>query len=182
MGTVKKITLYIWHICSRVERDISNAVIQSWKQKEYWNSYLWLQLLKEKSEGAIKLSIILYCLLILIFLVLVKIGPKQDLVGFLNGKLFIIKMLREKILKIERRKRNFSSISWKSRGERDMKISFCDPREKNFSHFSSRISRDRDSCQCLRWVSQWPRPTGSRGSWARPAHFVIEVLSSSLVI
>ena len=29
-----------------------------------------------------------------------------------------------------------------------MKISFCDPREKIFSNFSSRISRDWDSCQC----------------------------------
>ena len=52
--------------------------------------------MKEKSEAAIKLSIILYCLLILIFLVLVKIGPKQDLVGFLNGKLLIIKNVEEK--------------------------------------------------------------------------------------
>ena len=30
-----------------------------------------------------------------------------------------------------------------------MKISFSRAREKNLSHFSSRISRDRDSCQCL---------------------------------
>ena len=37
----------------------------------------------------------------------------------------------------------------KSRGERDMKISFSRAREKNLNHFSSRISRDRDSCQCL---------------------------------
>ena len=70
--------------------------------------------------------------------------------------------LVSKILKIERRKRNFSQVlkiesrkrncfsdSWKSRGERDMKISFSRAREKNLSHFSSRISRDRDSCQCL---------------------------------
>ena len=75
-----------------------------------------------------------------------------------------------KILKVERRKRNgskkereiifkswksrgeretFPPDSWKSRGERDMKISFSRAREKNLNHFSSRISRDRDSCQCL---------------------------------
>ena len=30
-----------------------------------------------------------------------------------------------------------------------MKISFSRAREKNLNHFSSRISRDRDSCQCL---------------------------------
>ena len=30
-----------------------------------------------------------------------------------------------------------------------MKISFSRAREKNLSHFSSRISRDRDSRQCL---------------------------------
>ena len=61
-----------------------------------------------------------------------------------------------KILKVERRKRNGSKKereiifkSWKSRGERDMKISFSRAREKNLIHFSSRISRDRDSCQCL---------------------------------
>ena len=53
------------------------------------------------------------------------------------------------VLKIERRKRNFSSDSWKSRGEWDMEISFSQAREKNLGHFSSRISRDRDSCQCL---------------------------------
>ena len=34
-----------------------------------------------------------------------------------------------------------------------MKISFSRAREKNLSHFSSRISRDRDSCQCLYIVS-----------------------------
>ena len=44
---------------------------------------------------------------------------------------------------------NFSPISWKSRGERNMKISFSQLREKNLSYFSSRISRDRDSCKCL---------------------------------
>ena len=66
----------------------------------------------------------------------------------------ILKIERRKrifflVLKIERRKRNFSSDSWKSRVERDIKISFSRAREKNLSHFSSRISRDRDSCQCL---------------------------------
>ena len=30
-----------------------------------------------------------------------------------------------------------------------MEISFSQAREKNLGHFSSRISRDRDSCQCL---------------------------------
>ena len=30
-----------------------------------------------------------------------------------------------------------------------MEISFLQAREKNLGHFSSRISRDRDSCQCL---------------------------------
>ena len=30
-----------------------------------------------------------------------------------------------------------------------MKIGFSRSREKNLSHFSSRIYRDRDSCQCL---------------------------------
>ena len=93
-------------------------------------------------------------------------------------------MLIKKILKIERRKRNWSQKSWKSRGEReiglkqtekffssldnreekeklffrflksrgerDMKISFSWAREKNLNNFSSRISRDRDSCQCLK--------------------------------
>ena len=54
-----------------------------------------------------------------------------------------------KISRNERGKRNFSTNSWKSRGERDMKISFSRAREKNLNHFSSRISRDRDSCQCL---------------------------------
>ena len=34
-----------------------------------------------------------------------------------------------------------------------MKISFSRAREKNLNHFSSRISRDRDSCQCLSGVS-----------------------------
>ena len=31
-----------------------------------------------------------------------------------------------------------------------MKTQFSSSREKNMNHFSSRISRDRDSCQCLR--------------------------------
>ena len=39
--------------------------------------------------------------------------------------------------------------SCKSRGERDMKFSFSRVREKNPNHFSSRLSRDRDSWQCL---------------------------------
>ena len=30
-----------------------------------------------------------------------------------------------------------------------MKISFSQAREKNLNHFTLRISRDRDSCQCL---------------------------------
>ena len=41
------------------------------------------------------------------------------------------------------------SKSWKSRGERDMKIHFSSQRGKTNSKFSSRISRDRDSCQGL---------------------------------
>ena len=45
-----------------------------------------------------------------------------------------------------------------------MKISFSRAREKNLNHFSSRISRDRDSCQCLgvawTWVTFfWDFPT-----------------------
>ena len=54
-----------------------------------------------------------------------------------------------KILWTERRKRNVFSKSWKSRGERDMKIHFSSSRGKTKSNFSSRISRDRDSCQGL---------------------------------
>ena len=47
------------------------------------------------------------------------------------------------------------SKSWNSRGERDMKIHFSSLRGKTVSHFSSRISRDRDSCQCLEPRMQW---------------------------
>ena len=35
------------------------------------------------------------------------------------------------------------------RREREMKIQFYSSREKNMSHFFSRFSRDRDSCQWL---------------------------------
>ena len=97
----------------------------------------------------------------------------------------IIKMLIKKILKIERRQRNFlqnlesreekekwvSKIlkfkrrkrsffkSWKSRGEWETFPSILENREEketwilasreNLNHFSSKISRDRDSCHCL---------------------------------
>ena len=54
-----------------------------------------------------------------------------------------------KILWTERRKRNDFSKSWKSRGERVLKIHFSSSRGKTKSNFSSRISRDRDSCQGL---------------------------------
>ena len=40
-----------------------------------------------------------------------------------------------------------------------MKISFSRAREKNLSHFSSRISRDRDSCQCLTGIPGIPGVT-----------------------
>ena len=56
------------------------------------------------------------------------------------------------VLKIKRRRRNFYSNSWKLRGERDVKIHFLRSREKNRGHFSSMISRDRDSCQCATGV------------------------------
>ena len=54
-----------------------------------------------------------------------------------------------KILRTERRKRNDFSKSWKSRGERDMKFHFSSSRGETKNNFSSRISRDRDSCQGL---------------------------------
>ena len=57
------------------------------------------------------------------------------------------------ISKNERRKRNVFSTSWKSRGERDMKIHFSSWREKTKSNFSLRDSRDRDSCQGLLGMS-----------------------------
>ena len=57
--------------------------------------------------------------------------------------------LESKILWTERRKRNDFSKSWKSRGERVLKIHFSSSRGKTKSNFSSRISRDRDSCQGL---------------------------------
>ena len=125
---------YIWHICSRVERDISNAVIQSWKQKEYWNSYLWLQELKEKSEGAIKLSIILYCLLILIFLVLVKIGPNQDQnktkagSGWFSQSCWLLKCWERK--------------SWKSRGYKEIGLHNLENREEKEKFFLSLENRE----------------------------------------
>ena len=53
------------------------------------------------------------------------------------------------ILKIKRRKKYVFSKSYKSRGERDMKIHFSSSRGKTKSNFSSRISRDRDSGQGL---------------------------------
>ena len=59
-----------------------------------------------------------------------------------------------KILWTERGKRNVFSKSWKSRGERDMKIHFSSSREKTRSYFSSRISRDWDSCQGLVYSQQ----------------------------
>ena len=54
-----------------------------------------------------------------------------------------------KIFQIEKRKRFVVKKSWKSRREREMKIQFSSSREKNMSHFFSRFSRDRDSCQWL---------------------------------
>ena len=44
-----------------------------------------------------------------------------------------------------------------------MKISFSRAREKNLSHFSSRISRDRDSCQCLTGTPGIPGIPGVTG-------------------
>ena len=57
-----------------------------------------------------------------------------------------------KILRTERRKRNDFSKSWKSRGERDMKFHFSSSRGETKNNFSSRISRDRDSCQGLLYI------------------------------
>ena len=44
-----------------------------------------------------------------------------------------------------------------------MKISFSRAREKNLSNFSSRISRDRDSCQCLTGTPGIPGIPGVTG-------------------
>ena len=95
------------------------------------------------------------------------------------------------IFKIESRKRNCSFKSLKSRGERenvlknpeksrleseffsqtfqrDLKIHFSNSREKFVGHFSSRISRDRDSCQGLSLPQGSPPQIHAAGIWALP--------------